>query len=211
VDEALAAAEARRADAETEGLRVRLTKTRVRAPFAGRVAQVHVDPGTVVAPGTLLVEVIGDKKPIVRFSVAEGEVGVLTPGTIVDVFTAKGQVKARVVRTGAAVTASTRTLPVEAELEELAEHALPGMFVEVALSAEAPDDAPVVPLAALVGKGARRRAFVVDGEGVAHATDVIVLLHDGKSAAVRGLEPGQTIVTEGAGKARDGEKVEVVQ
>lgn len=211
VDEALAAAEARRADADTEALRVRLTKTRVRAPFAGRVAQVHVDAGTVVAPGTLLVEVVDDSAPIVRFSVAEGEVGVLTPGTPVQVFTAKGKVPATVQRVGAAVDASSRTLPIEASLDERAEHALPGMFVEVGLSAEAPSDAPVVPLAALVGQGARRRAFIVDGEGVARATDVVVLLHDGKSAAVRGLQPGQTIVLEGAHNARDGEKVEVVQ
>jgi len=211
VDQALAAAEARRADADGEALRVKLSKTRVHAPFAGRVAKVHVDTGTVVSPGTLLVEFIDNNAPIVRFSVSEGEAFALPVGTLIDVHTAKAKVQAKIQRVGAALDTSTRTLPMEATLEEEAEHALPGMFVEVALSASSPSGAPLVPLAALVGKGARRQAFVVDDDSIAHATDVVVLLHDGQQAAVRGLAAGQTIVIEGAAKARDGEKVEVVQ
>ena len=90
-----------------------------------------------------------------------------------------GEVKAKIARVGAAVDATSRTLPVEATLEGDGEGALPGMFVEVALSAAAPAQALLVPLDALVGKGAQRKVFVVGDDNKAQARDVVLLLVEG--------------------------------
>jgi RND family efflux transporter MFP subunit len=210
-DGSLAVAESRRADADVEALSVRLKQTRVVAPFTGRVAAVHVDPGTVVSPGANLVEVVDNAPPIVRFSIAEGEAGALLPGASVVVSTPTGDVDAKIARVGAAVDVSSRTLPVEATLEGDSAGALPGMFVEVALSAASPAQALLVPLDALVGKGAQRKVFVVGDDNKAHARDVVLLLHDGKRAAVRGVEAGVRVITAGAEKVREGADVEVIE
>lgn len=214
VDLALADAEARRADAETEALRVRLAQTRVRAPFSGSIAAVHVDPGTIVSAGRLLVEVVSDGPPLVRFSIGEGDAAALERGEQVKLKTALGSHEAEVIRIGSAVDAESRTLPVEARLlvpegEAAPKDALPGMFVEVVLEANAPPESVVVPLTALAGKGAQRTAFVDEG-GVAKARAVRVLLDDGRLAAVSGLDEGERVVVIGAETLRDGQKIEAV-
>lgn len=215
VDLALAEAEARRADAETEALRVRLAQTRVRAPFDGTIAAVHVDPGTIVSAGRLLVEVVSQGAPLVRFSIGEGDAAALERGEKVRLKTALAEHEAEVIRIGSAVDPESRTLPVEARLlvpegQAVPPDALPGMFVEVSLEANAPPESLVVPLTALAGKGAQRTAFVDDG-GVARARAVRVLLDDGKHAAVSGLSAGERVVVVGADTLRDGQKIEAVE
>lgn len=213
VDLALAEAEARRADAETEALRVRLAQTRVRAPFDGSIAAVHVDPGTIVSVGRLLLEVVSEGPPLVRFSIGEGEAANLERGERLKLKTTAGEHEAEVLRVGAAADPESRTVPVEARLVvadgSVPKDALPGMFVEVLLAASAPPDAVVVPLAALAGKGAQRTAFVDDG-GVARARAVRVLLDDGRNAAVSGLDEGERVVVVGADALRDGQAIEAI-
>lgn len=215
VDLALADAEARRADAETEALRVRISQTRVRAPFDGHIAATHVDPGTIVSVGRLLVEVVSEGAPLVRFSVGEGDAAALTRGERVKVKTAVGEHEAEVLRIGAAVDPESRTLPVEARLvtpegDPVPQDALPGMFVEISLEASAPAESVVVPLGALAGKGAQRTAFTVEN-GVAKARQVRVLLDDGKLAAVDGLSEGESVVIAGSEGIKDGQKLEVIE
>ncbi len=214
VDLALADAEARRADAETEALRVRLAETRVRAPFDGHIAAAHVDPGTIVSAGRLLIEVVSTGAPLVRFSVGEGDAAALARGQKVQLKTAVGEHEAEIVRIGAAVDPESRTLPVEARLVTEGDgvppqDALPGMFVEVALEAHAPDESVVVPLSALAGKGPQRTAFTVQ-DGVAKARSVRILLDDGVRAAVSGLSAGERVVVVGADALADGQKLQVV-
>ncbi|MFZ9888025.1 MAG: efflux RND transporter periplasmic adaptor subunit [Myxococcota bacterium] len=209
----LAKAEARRADAEVETLRVRLAQTKVRAPFRGRIAALHVDVGTTVSPGRLLLEVVGDDDPLVRFALAEGEVGALDVGARVEVLTAGASLTAEVLRAGAALDPESRTLPIEARLlndGDRSPRALPGSFVEVKLAAIAPPDAVIVPLAALSGRGPERTAFVVE-DNVAKARSVRVLLDDGRQAAIRGIDEGTAVVSSGAAELRDGQSVEVLQ
>lgn len=230
-DARLAEAEMQRAAAEEEALRVRLAETRVRAPFAGRVAAVHVDAGTTVSPGELLVELVSTGPLLVRFSVPEGDAGAMRVGQRVKLRTAGLEHDAEVLRVGAALDPVSRALPVEGRLivaeraaaavttakegapeERPAEERrlLPGMFVEVVVATEAPPEAAVIPLEALIGQGARRTAFVV-GEGKARAVEVHVLLDDGERAAVAGLDRGVRVVVAGADLLKDGQAVEAVQ
>lgn len=212
-DLALAEAEARRAEAEVETLRVRLAQTKIRAPFRGRIAALHVDVGTTVSPGRLLVEVVGDEEPLVRFALAEGEAGSLDVGAHIEVLTVGASLTAEVVRTGAALDADSRTLPIEARLlieESSSLRVLPGSFVEVRVAASAPKDAVIVPLSALGGRGPERTAFVVE-DNIARARPVRVLLDDGRQAAVRGLDEGTAVVAAGAAELRDGQAVEVLR
>jgi RND family efflux transporter MFP subunit len=209
VDLALADAEARQIQAEVAALRVRLAQTRVDAPFDGRVAALHVDPGSVVAPGAPLLELVADALPLVRFAVAEGDSGAIQIGQRLRLKTATSERQAEVVRIGAAVDATSRTLAVEAVLFEGAGPALPGMFVEVVLAASAPAGAAVVPLAVLKGRGAQRTAFVI-AEGEVKARQVRVLLDDGERAAVEGLTPGEVVAGGAVDELSDGRKVQVM-
>lgn len=89
---AVSSASARGAEAGA-GLRLlqkRVVESVVRAPFAGRIAARHVDPGVIVAAGAPLLRVVATTPLRVRFEVPEREVAGLTVGTALRVVTQAG-------------------------------------------------------------------------------------------------------------------------
>jgi membrane fusion protein (multidrug efflux system) len=213
-DLALADAEVARAEADVEVLRVRLEERVVRAPAAGKIAEVHRESGAFVARGDPVAELIAEGALEVRFTVTESDASVVRPGDPVTVRALGNAYTAVVRRIGAALDATSRALPVEAEVTGETTGLLPGMYIDVELKTELPDDIATVPVSALVGRGAEREVFrVVDGEGSATVKSVLVrvLADDGKRAAVTQLKVGEKIVRAGTQGLKDGSTVEVVE
>ena len=75
----LSSAEARvdRALASLEEARVGLERTRIRAPFAGRVTKISVAPGELVAPGTIVADIYDDRTLQIRAQVPNAYVSLL--------------------------------------------------------------------------------------------------------------------------------------
>jgi RND family efflux transporter MFP subunit len=189
----------------------------VRAPFAGRIAERHQDPGTVVAPGTPIVRLVAEGPLRVQFRVPERDLGRVQAGRAIEVTTqATGDARftGTVSRLSAEVARTDRTLAVEGLLSAEEPLLRPGMFAEVHLELGILDDALLVPGAGLVERVRDAQTtygvLVADGD-VARWRDVRVLGRDGDRVAVEAaLEPGDLVLVLGHEDLADGSPIRIV-
>ena len=205
-----------RAKSGLEGAEVRLRRaqldlqrTRLGAPFAGRIADVKVVPGQWVKQGDELMTVV-DLDPIrVQVQVLESEVGYLAPGRTARVsfaafpaetFTGKIETINPVVESG------TRTARATVLIRNPEGRILPGMYARVSLDARRFEDRVLVPRTAILERDRRTMLFVYDGDergGLAKWRYVTTgLQNDSLVEIVSGEEtdsvaPGETVLTDG--------------
>lgn len=86
-DIAVARAELAQAEAALAVAELQLVDTEVKAPSAGVVVTRAVEPGTIVAAGTPALVVAFEDPVWIRAFVGERDLGIVAPGTLVDVFT----------------------------------------------------------------------------------------------------------------------------
>jgi len=182
-----------------------LARAVIRAPYAGRIEARQVQPGSRVAPGTPLFDLVDVTRieipvalPASRFGqIAIGsDARIRIPGGGEDAWTAK------VVRLAPSVRAEDRTFVVY--LESHGERVVPpGAFVAATIPGKVYHDVFAVPRTAFVGK----RLFVVEG-GIAREREPrvvrslpAVILCDG------GIETGDRIIVTNLEQVADGAKV----
>jgi RND family efflux transporter MFP subunit len=231
---ATAAAGEAEARARVRLLEKRIAESRVRAPFAGRVAARYVDPGAIVTAGARLVRVVAEAPLWVRFEVPEQDVGSLATGSTVRVNTdlaaapaaapegrpapadpAVGTV-ATITGVAGEVDRAERTVLVEAKIDAPPPFWLPGMYAEAVVARRTLEDALAVPGVALVARLGPEGAtgwgvFVIDG-GVARWVPVSLLAREGERAAVSGdLAEGARVLVAGHADLSDGSPITLAE
>ncbi|HEY9234398.1 MULTISPECIES: efflux RND transporter periplasmic adaptor subunit [Phenylobacterium] len=168
----------------------------LRAPIAGRVAALNVQPGGGLdAMASAVVIDRTDKLWVeARISPAVGQR--MKVGYPVRV----GNTNGRVVAVGASIDPRTRSLPLRAELEGGA-GVVPGQTVSVTLMNPAPAGAQVIPRAALVQDAAGARVFVRTSAGY-QAMPVKVIGAAGLDAVVTGLPVAAKVAANGAAQLK---------
>jgi membrane fusion protein (multidrug efflux system) len=155
------------ADVDLERALLDLERTTVRAPFAGRIADLAVDPGQFVSVGDELMTVV-DLDPIkVEVQVLEAEVGFLEEGRSASVVFAAYAGEAfsgRIVSINPRVDPETRTARVTLHLPNPDGRIKPGMYARVSLDAQSYPDRVLVPRSALLERDRRPMLFVYDGD-----------------------------------------------
>lgn len=140
-----------------------LERTRVRAPFPGRVASIRVVPGQLVRAGDELMTIV-DLDPIkVEVQVLEGELRWLEPGRKAEVrFSAfPGEPFVGEIRTiNPVVDQETRAAKVTVLVRNPAGRVLPGMYARVSLEAQRITDRVLVPREAVLERDRRTMLFV---------------------------------------------------
>lgn len=175
----------------------------LRTPFDGVVEEVFVSRGERVQGGDRMFVVADTSRLWVRaqvhekqwttLQVAEGqEVRVIAPGA------EEHRTKARINHIGATVDATSRSVPIVADLENDDAHYKPGMFVWVELPQGETHDAATVPVAAVMRHEGKPFVFVPAADGFRRVDVVTGLESDDVVEIVRGLEPGQDVVARGA-------------
>ena len=156
------------AEASLKRAEMNLARTRVRAPFAGRIANVKVVPGQFVSTGEELLT-IQQMDPIeVEVQVLESEVGFLTPGRRAELQFAAfpGESFAGVVEAiNPIVDQKTRTAKVSVTVRNPQNRLLPGMYARVSLAAQKLPNRVLVPKSAVLQRDNRTMLFVFNGEG----------------------------------------------
>jgi len=144
---------------------LRLERTRVAAPFEGRIADLRVVEGEYVTVGAELMTIV-DLDPIkVEVQVLEAELGALSEGRRAEVTFAAfpGETFVGAIETiNPLVDPETRTGRVTVLLRNPDARIKPGMYAEVALDAEALPDRVLIPRAALVERDQRPVVFVYE-------------------------------------------------
>jgi RND family efflux transporter MFP subunit len=190
-----------------------LARSRLGAPFEGRVANIRVVEGQYVTPGTELMTVV-DLDPIkVEVQVLEAELGALSAGRRAEVSFAAypGELFVGQIETiNPLVDPQTRTGRVTVLLDNPDGRIKPGMYAQVSLNAEAIPDRVLVPRSAILerGEGTRRTMLFVyeeaDGVGLAkwryvntgRENDTYVeVLREGEEQGF--VEPGEIVLVDG--------------
>jgi len=148
--------------------KMRLARTHVSAPFAGRLASLRVVPGQTVRVGDELATVVDLDPMRVEVQVLESEVGLLAAGrrAVVSFAAFPGEeFVGRVATINPMVERDTRTAKVTVTIPNADGRILPGMYARVALEARKFPNRILVPRAAVLERDRRTMLFVFEGEG----------------------------------------------
>jgi membrane fusion protein (multidrug efflux system) len=201
------------AQARRDVLAIHLAHTKIRAPFAGRIAKRLVDVGNYVRVGTPIFVLVADDPLRLRGEVPERFVSELAIGQEVrgSVEAFPGDVlKGRLARISAAADSTSRALTVEATVPNPDGRLKVGFFCKAAILTRSDAEALVVPVEALVNFAGVTRVFVVDESGVARTRPVRTGLSLGtKVEIVEGLSRGDRVATSALARLAEGSKVVV--
>jgi membrane fusion protein, multidrug efflux system len=146
---------------------INLARTRIVAPFAGRIANVKVVPGQYVSTGDEVLTVQAMDPIRVEAQVLEGEIGFLAQGRSAQVRFAAfpGQVfEGRIETINPIVEQQTRTARVSILVANPDGRILPGMFARASLAARRFPDRVLVPREAILERDRRNMLFVYEGD-----------------------------------------------
>ena len=201
------------AQARRDVLAIHLAHTKIRAPFAGRIAKRLVDVGNYVRVGTPIFVLVADDPLRLRGEVPERFVAELAIGQEVrgSVEAFPGDVlKGRLARISAADDSTSRALTVEATIPNPDGRLKVGFFCKAAILTKSDAEALVVPVEALVNFAGVTRVFIVDEGGVARTRPVRTGLSLGtKVEIVEGLSRGDRVATSALARLAEGSKVVV--
>lgn len=207
------------AQAAIDTAKLNLTYCHIKAPFEGRVGLRQVDTGNYVTPGDAngLVSLTQVKPITVIFTLPEDNMSRVTTrlrsgATLpVDAFD-RNQVNK--IATGTLATVdnqidpATGTFKLRAEFTNDDERLFPNQFVNVRVLLDTVQGAVVVPTSAIERGQQGTFVYVVTAEETAAARPVKLGATEGERVAIiEGLQVGEKIVTDGADKLRDGQKV----
>lgn len=204
------------AQARIKLLEKRVVESMVRAPFAGRVAERYVDPGTVVTAGARLVRLVATAPLRVRFEVPEADIPQLSVGTALTVATKAGGSghPARVTGIASEVSRERRVAIVEGLLDGTPASWLPGMYAEAIVDLRTIEQAVIVPAAALLSRlqpdGSVATGVFVAASDVARWVAVRELTREGNRVAVAGELPADArVLTAGHVDLSDGSRIKL--
>lgn len=156
------------AEVAVKRAQIDLTRTRVTAPFGGRVANLLVVPGQHVSAGEDLLTVQAMDPIRVEAQVGEGDISFLTPGRTANVtFTAFPGVvfQGRIASINPVIDRARGTARVSILVANADGRILPGMYARISLDARRFADRVLVPREALLERDRRNMLFVFNGEG----------------------------------------------
>jgi membrane fusion protein (multidrug efflux system) len=197
-------------EANVEAARAKLRNTLVRAPFSGRIGLRRVSPGSFVNTDTVITTL--DDVSVIKldFSVPETFVNVVNEEMKIVAYSLVFPDREF---SGTVASIDTRLDPVSRAVEVRAvipnEDGLlkPGMFMTVDLQRDR-GDVLLAPEQSIVPEGTRQYVFVIS-EGVAEKRQVQLGRRiPGYVVVSDGLAAGETVVTAGTHKVRDGAQVE---
>ena len=200
-------------EANVEAARAKLSHTRVRAPFSGRIGLRRVSPGSFVNTDSVITTL--DDVSVIKldFSVPETFVRVVRQGMSI---AAHSLVFPDQDFDGTVASIDTRLDPVSRAVEVRAvipnDDGLlkPGMFMTVDLQRDR-GDVMMAPEQAIVPEGSRQYVYVVS-DGVVEKRQVQLGRRiPGYVVIAEGLAAGESVVTEGTHKVRDGATVETLE
>ena len=203
----------KKATAQRQENEARAAKTDIRAPFAGILGLRQVSAGAYLKAGEDIVRLDKIDAMKLDFRVPEVYLGKIrhdqTVAVQVDAFPGE-RFSGRVYAVETSVDERTRTVQLRGRVDNKGMRLRPGMFARVTLGLGSNDNAMLVPEQAIVPRGDRNFVFrVMDGK--AALTEVgLGSRTPGQVEIVRGLKPGELVVTDGQLKLQDGIPVMVL-
>ena len=183
----------------------------LRAPFRGTLGARQVDVGAVVAPGNRIVTIEDRSRLIVEFRVRGDAWTYVKPGlrfTLDPPHPGAEGIAGQVTFVDSAIDATTRTMLLRGVVDNTTLGLPAGLFVGVWLEIAVRPQALAVPAAAVARDLAGAYVYVVGADGRAKRRAIATGSRDAEMIEVRsGLAAGERVVTAGAFRLRDGDRV----
>ena len=197
--------------AQVEAARARLDSTVIRAPFSGRIGLRRVSPGSYVT-NTSVITTLDDVSQIkLDFSVPEAFLTVLSEGMNIEASSLVYPDRifaGRISSIDTRLDPVTRAVLVRAVIPNQDGVLKPGMFMSVDLQRDR-GEVLVAPEQAIVPEGTEQFVFVVNDGVVEKRSIQLGRRIPGFVVIAEGLVAGESVVTEGTDKIRDGSQVVV--
>lgn len=198
------------AAARMQSIRARLGDRVITAPFDGVLGFRKVSAGTLVTPGTEITTLDDISVIKLDFTVPEIFLSSLAPGLAVSARSAAWPDKrfdGTITTIDSRVDPVTRAIIVRAALPNPEALLRPGMLLSVEV-ASAPRETLVLPEIAIGSIGSQQFVYRVEADGSARQVRIkLGGRRAGEVEVLEGLEEGQSVVTDGLVKMRDGIKV----
>jgi membrane fusion protein, multidrug efflux system len=205
--------------AQIDNAKLQIVYCHITAPFAGRVGLRQVDPGNIVhAADTNPMLILTQLQPIaVIFTLPEDQLQEVSKhmknSTLqVDAFSRDDQTK---LATGKLLTIdnqidqTTGTAKLKAVFSNEDNQLWPNQFVNANLLLETRKNSTVIPTAAVLRGPQGTFVYALKPDKTVEARNVAISLTQGNlSIVTSGLNPGETVVTDGQDKLQTGSKVE---
>jgi multidrug efflux system membrane fusion protein len=207
--------------AQIDAQRLNLTYCRIVSPVTGRVGLRQVDAGNYVQnsdPNGIVV--VTQLQPIsVIFTLPEDNLpevmkrvraGAVLPVTAYDRTGSTDLGQGKLDTVDNQIDTTTGTVKLRAIFDNVQETLFPNQFVNVKLLVNTLHDADIVPNSAIQRGAPGTFVYVVKPEKTVAVQKVKVGPSDGQQIAIlSGLEPGESVVIDGADRLRDGAKVTI--
>ena len=215
-------AQYKEAAAQLDTIRSAISKKTIRAPFAGRLGIRLINLGQILNEGDAIVSLQSLDPIFVNFSLPQQQLAQVQPGLTVRMTTdvLPGRViEGKITAINPAVDAATRNIRVQATAANPQEKLRPGMFVNVAVVLPAEEKVLPIPATAVLYAPYGDSVFIVEekksdknsppGKIVRQQFVQLGKKRGDFIAVASGLNGGETIVSTGVFKLRNGQAVVV--
>lgn len=194
------------AKAQTALIQAQLAKTRVLAPFSGRIGLRSVSVGEYLTPTVVVANLMSVDRIKILFSIPEKYSGQVRAGHPIR-FTSSNldrEYEGEVFAIEPGVDETTRTIQIRAIANNPGGELVPGAFARIVLPLDRLEDAILIPTYAVIPVQNGKQVFVYKN-GTAVAVPVETESRTTNDVLVTdGLVPGDTLITSGIMTIRDG-------
>ena len=208
-----AEAQAASAKGKYEGAQAQLSYSEIRSPINGVVTDRPLYAGEMASAGTPILTVMDVSRVIARANIPVSQAALLKVGATAGLSQTDAdiQTSGKVTVVSPAVDPNSTTVEIWVEAANPGERLRPGATVHVSILAGTVQDAVVIPPDAILSSASGGLAVLVVGADlVAHERKVELGARESDKAQVlKGLKPGEKVVTVGGLGVADGTKVRI--
>lgn len=187
-----------------------LSDTVITAPISGYIAERTADPGEFVtpnAPNTKVATIVRTSTLRLKIDVPEQSIGNVRAGQSISMQTSAypdRNFAGRVVRVSPTLNAQARTLTVEAEVPNTDGLLKPGQFAIVRITQSQPENAVMIPVAAVKTEGDVNKVFVIRDGAARERIVQLGLLEDRMIQVKTGVAEGEAVAVSNLDSLFDG-------
>jgi len=199
--------------ADIEGTRIAISKTEIRAPYAGRLGLRNISLGSYISPTDIITSLRQVDKLKLEFSVPEKYAKEIVKDYQITFRVDGGERDhiAKVIATENGVDANTRTLRVRALVNATHRELVPGVFAKVNLRLGKDDNALLVPSQAIIPAARNKQVILFKGDSAAYTVVETGIRDSAFVQVTRGIKEGDTVVTTGLMAIRPNAKIKIAR
>ena len=197
--------------ADIQSTEIAISKTDIRAPYEGEIGLRNISTGAILSPADIITTLRDVCQLKLQFSVPEKYAKDIAKGALVRFRVDGGETDhpAKVIATEGNVETTTRTLMVRALVTDKHQELVPGIFARVHLELGRNNRAILVPTQAVIPQARNKRVILLRKDSAVFQVVETGIRDSSYVQILRGVSPGDTIITTGLMAIRPGSKVKL--